>query len=126
MEPALFLLSMPLTGPTLPDRLADRPSGRGHQVPSCSPTYTDMLIKGIHTDRQAGRHCFMLCCLRLTSQVVCLYVTAQLEVVDQHGGKAGGGAEDAAVGHEDVYLGGVNTCRRGRKKGTWQAAAAQA
>ena len=88
---------------TLPDRLADRPSGRGHQVPSCSPTYTDrhtdMLIKGIHTDRQAGRHCFMLCCLRLTSQVVCLYVTAQLEVVDQHGGKAGGGAEDAAVGH---------------------------
>jgi hypothetical protein len=43
--------------------------------------------------------------------VVCLDVTAELEVVDQHGCQAGGGAEDAAVGHQDVNLRGADACR---------------
>jgi hypothetical protein len=48
----------------------------------------------------------------LTSQVVGLDVTAELEGVDQHGGQAGRGAEDAAVGHQDVNLTGPHTSQQ--------------
>lgn len=45
------------------------------------------------------------------TQVIALDVLTQLEVVDQHGRKAGGGAVDAAVGDQDVNLLRANSCR---------------
>jgi len=44
------------------------------------------------------------------TQVVALHIVAELELVDQHGAEGGGGAVDAAVGHQDVNVLGAGAC----------------
>lgn len=46
------------------------------------------------------------------TQMVALYVSPKLEVVDQHAGKAGCGTEDRAVGHQNVDITGTKPCSR--------------
>jgi len=52
---------------------------------------------GHHADRAAH-----------APQVVGLHIAAELELVDEHGRQGGGGAEDGAVGDEDVDLLGLD------------------
>jgi hypothetical protein len=39
-----------------------------------------------------------------TTQVVALHICAHAKVVDNHASDAGGGAENAACGHNDVHV----------------------
>jgi hypothetical protein len=45
--------------------------------------------------------------------VVGLNIAAELELVDEHGRQGRRGAEDAAVGDQDVHLLGLDAWRRG-------------